>query len=877
MGNNTSAGEVGGNLRGSLKGLKPRLSKQGLLQKFNSRTRPEQIFAVVRHAERADGAFAFWRGGRWTQTHDFSRFPLDPPLSDAGMEDGAEIGAFLGEYAEETKSKFHVVISSPYARCVQTAALICHRLGPGARLIVDQSIGEVYGPKVMGNNEPNQPVRPMTDATDFCQSLGIKLNSRTIGKWPVWPEDLKAARNRYANRFLTYLNRSEMTKRNFILVTHADCVGAALHMMPSQVGQAISAVEYGGLFLGHRAGKGAQLPGVGDSTFRGVLPAMPESPEPDLEATRDDDSPRNWGKNAPVKGKPLAAWSLLGNGGNAGRRGRSMPMPRNVTSPSGSNVSADSAGSSGWSMSGSSGSPSAATCLDEGIDGEAMPKPPRVSDGWEVKVHNMTVTQKSKREKPASVSKRIQAIAKHSAFSREKVEQLLGELSEAPLGTVYQDVEFYARSENRLTRTSCSLSTYMFGASEYDMNSDCPSRRVTTESIDVDWSQLNLGHAGRDRILSKNDGRQESEDSESDEYSPKSVTIVKAGLKLKDTSLSPRSPFSPDFTRKSSLNSEKGRGSRHKVKVQSTGSGIGQVRKAEPSKSTGSCKTGHGIIDRVDEDCIQGWESQQWERGASKQNSVPPRTKTEGNDLIFGTKPLPGVEDRQAIAGQSEIFLQPNILTHFKENSASLAGVCRPPRKRTTMETDDVYGVLGRRSLDPPRHPEPRETSLSGTPGTKIMDDRLVAALVRRPSTVANGTGRLMYSPENKKNDTVPVVVLDAQPGSPLMQRRLSRSPIRMGIEARTAAVLEPKPEPQQPRKLLPLTLSVSQQDGKIKSPAVTLLKATLPVKLNADASAARQIIIDATRPNSKAVEMSSSMLMRRRREKKAAEAAVEA
>eukprot|EP00438_Fugacium_kawagutii_P002534 Skav207750 [mRNA] locus=scaffold181:71271:72819:- [translate_table: standard] len=52
--------------------------------------------------------------------------------------------------ADEKDSAFHVVVCSPYSRCVQTAVKICKRLGPNVKMLIDLSLGEVYGPSVMG-------------------------------------------------------------------------------------------------------------------------------------------------------------------------------------------------------------------------------------------------------------------------------------------------------------------------------------------------------------------------------------------------------------------------------------------------------------------------------------------------------------------------------------------------------------------------------------------------------------------------------------------------------------------------------------------------------------------------------------------------------
>jgi len=53
-------------------------------------------------------------------------------------------------------------------------------------------------------------------------------------------------------RFLTYLRRAAKVHRNFVLITHADCLGATLGLLPSHAGQTIASVEYCGMVLASR-------------------------------------------------------------------------------------------------------------------------------------------------------------------------------------------------------------------------------------------------------------------------------------------------------------------------------------------------------------------------------------------------------------------------------------------------------------------------------------------------------------------------------------------------------------------------------------------------------------------------------------------------
>ena len=44
------------------------------------------------------------------------------------------------------------------------------------RLLVDRSVGEVYGPSVMGDSEPTDIVRPVSDAIKYCREQGVQVS-----------------------------------------------------------------------------------------------------------------------------------------------------------------------------------------------------------------------------------------------------------------------------------------------------------------------------------------------------------------------------------------------------------------------------------------------------------------------------------------------------------------------------------------------------------------------------------------------------------------------------------------------------------------------------------------------------------------------------
>ncbi|CAE7219836.1 unnamed protein product [Symbiodinium natans] len=183
---------------------------------------------------------------------DSKQWPYDPPLSDAGLAASEQLGVKLHRAVCELGAELNVVITSPYLRCVQTAACICKAFGKRTKLLIDNSLGEIYGPCIMQDEEPASPVRPLQQSADFCHSQGVTtLEVRKIlGKWPVWPETLKGARQRFAARFVDYVKRGYAVHRNFMIVSHADCVGGALALIPcGTCRNNVEKVNFGGHFM----------------------------------------------------------------------------------------------------------------------------------------------------------------------------------------------------------------------------------------------------------------------------------------------------------------------------------------------------------------------------------------------------------------------------------------------------------------------------------------------------------------------------------------------------------------------------------------------------------------------------------------------------
>lgn len=252
-------------------------SLRRMMPKWRNRTLPKQLCAVVRHGERADTVF---ETNGWSQTDDFKKHPNDPPLTRAGKNQARTVGCTLKRMANGVNgSLFHIVVSSPYLRCLQTAIEICHELGPHVSLLIDYEIGEIYGPDTMGNEDPGSSSRRSWESlADYCAQQGVKVRGRPVGQWPTWPETLRSARERFAKRYLRYLHRSLKAKRNFVLVTHADAVATALTLMPSSKDKFIEKVDFCGYFFGCRQ--------IEDE--EGSTPRTPATPNKTAETFAED-------------------------------------------------------------------------------------------------------------------------------------------------------------------------------------------------------------------------------------------------------------------------------------------------------------------------------------------------------------------------------------------------------------------------------------------------------------------------------------------------------------------------------------------------------------------------------------------------------------
>jgi len=401
----------------------------------------------------------------------------------------------------------------------------------------------------MGETKPTTSVRPRDMLRAWCRSRGVKIMNKSIGESPMWPEDFRSARRRFAERFLTFLHRGFKAKRNFLLVSHADCVGAALSVMPSMANKLVESVEYGGHFLATcrhaeyalttgKLPRGGTFPGASSSSgpavfgsepggFTGAMPSAPTSPAlPALNLVRSIQNVRQ------LPRLPEVPQSLLPDIACSPRR-TSCPdawapgSPDGRTTPKTGTASPyttkDTHFSTGDMFPSTGDMESEAEMwrcetdqvlvwMDDANDGH---KVQLRQDGWTLEIHNIkTVNNPGKKESSTSFAKRVQQLGRTTKYSVPQIERLLLNLSDSPLGVgdsplgVGDDLADLqgvgvqgtsslnngAPMRSTTTHGSCtSVSTYLFGMSDgagSDVCSDdeVPGAEVPSRSASDDMT-----------------------------------------------------------------------------------------------------------------------------------------------------------------------------------------------------------------------------------------------------------------------------------------------------------------------------------------------------------------------------------------------------
>mmetsp|Transcript_34295 Transcript_34295/g.80169 ORF Transcript_34295/g.80169 Transcript_34295/m.80169 type:complete len:417 (+) Transcript_34295:250-1500(+) len=195
------------------------------------KSRPKAVFdqtlVVLRHSERKD-----YVDRNYPNTAEGQAWPHDAPITQRGVQLAQEVAMELRNL--HRKACFTAVASSPYLRCVETAAEVAKHLR--LPVMIDQEIGEVRDQKTASNTTPAH--RSPAELKQLVDRLGLKVlnpiledgSLKLFGKAPVYPERLEQAKNRYIVRIENYVQQSVETRQNLIIITHADAVAAALVM-----------------------------------------------------------------------------------------------------------------------------------------------------------------------------------------------------------------------------------------------------------------------------------------------------------------------------------------------------------------------------------------------------------------------------------------------------------------------------------------------------------------------------------------------------------------------------------------------------------------------------------------------------------------------
>ena len=109
---------------------------------------PHHFIAFVRHGERADQV-------KHVKVHNV----VDPLLTPTGARQSKKAGEYLASYFEENEMKFdHVsIISSPFLRCIQTAAQIAKAMNVND-IEIHYSLSEAMNEEIFPKPEMKKPL-----------------------------------------------------------------------------------------------------------------------------------------------------------------------------------------------------------------------------------------------------------------------------------------------------------------------------------------------------------------------------------------------------------------------------------------------------------------------------------------------------------------------------------------------------------------------------------------------------------------------------------------------------------------------------------------------------------------------------------------------
>jgi broad specificity phosphatase PhoE len=183
-----------------------------------------QTIVILRHSERLDHVL----GDDYKSTPQGKAWPFDTPLTDKGIQIAKETAKALAQVHH--RANFACVVSSPYHRCMQTAAEVCHLLN--LPMMIDQEMGEVWEEQMPSDKPPH---RSPVQLKEMAKELGLTVKNpdlpeggyKLFGKPPQkHPESVSDGHKRHLVRVQYYIEQSSKTQQNFLICSHAPAVAA---------------------------------------------------------------------------------------------------------------------------------------------------------------------------------------------------------------------------------------------------------------------------------------------------------------------------------------------------------------------------------------------------------------------------------------------------------------------------------------------------------------------------------------------------------------------------------------------------------------------------------------------------------------------------
>eukprot|EP00747_Dinoflagellata_sp_TGD_P212091 gnl/TRDRNA2_/TRDRNA2_85222_c0_seq1.p1 gnl/TRDRNA2_/TRDRNA2_85222_c0~~gnl/TRDRNA2_/TRDRNA2_85222_c0_seq1.p1 ORF type:complete len:432 (-),score=69.27 gnl/TRDRNA2_/TRDRNA2_85222_c0_seq1:126-1421(-) len=212
----------------------------------------EQDFVVVRHSTRLDHT------KEWENYPHKDRKPHDSPLTNAGKQKAAKTGeSILERYPKG--HPFELIWSSPYYRCVQTAAEIAKKLK--LKVCLDLDIGEIFDDVYMPKNVNGEPMHRTPEeltqlmAEEYPDVLFARDADGQIaihGYQQDWPEDFFHAQIRYAAKFEEIAEHATDKLMSVVIVTHADAIPVLTDFLRHPWRAHVEKVPYCGYIIASR-------------------------------------------------------------------------------------------------------------------------------------------------------------------------------------------------------------------------------------------------------------------------------------------------------------------------------------------------------------------------------------------------------------------------------------------------------------------------------------------------------------------------------------------------------------------------------------------------------------------------------------------------